>query len=93
MAKVLTIGRSRLDQLRKSGYRYASIALWPDGVMLDEYGQNVSTDMHNDPQMAISVCTSLTQEGFGCEGEYYPINVWVVDLKSKNYGDTLNLQY
>ena len=51
---------------------------WDLNCYRGQYGDGVSTDKHPTRESAEAVCRSLEREGFGCEGEHYPIRTWVV---------------
>lgn len=58
-----------------------SNALWPAGVCHTKRGNNISTDTHETESQAQAVCNALYRDGFGGEGERYPIKTWVSDVQ------------
>lgn len=90
MVEVITIGATRLAQLRSNGHKFASVALWPEGIMDDIWGQNLSTDTHDEEGMARHVCKALSEHGYGGFG-VRPLKVWTIDLESTT--DTISLEY
>jgi hypothetical protein len=60
---------------------HRSCAYWPPGTMYD--GSTVTTDLHGDEKSARGVTELLRRNGFGGNHEFYPIVVWVEDIKKK----------
>lgn len=56
---------------------YQSNALWPPGVYISKYGDNISTDVHATQVEAAAVCGHLCNDGFGGERKHFPLLTWV----------------
>jgi hypothetical protein len=59
---------------------HKSHALWADDVYSDCYGEHVSTDNHHSESEAVAVCKRLESEGFGGDGQYFPIKTWMTPM-------------
>ncbi len=55
---------------------WQSNALWPDGVVSSQWGDNISTDKHDTIEQAAAVCRLLKLEGLGAEKKIFPRCVW-----------------
>jgi len=55
-----------------SKQEYISIAIWPEACPSD-----VSFDNHKTYEAASAVCDTLSKDGYGGDGEYYPSACWV----------------
>ncbi len=56
---------------------WQSNAQWPLEVFKGMYGDGISTDKHQSEEAAQNVCDALEIDGFGGQGEYFPIKTWV----------------
>jgi hypothetical protein len=56
-----------------------SILVWPKHINLGwhESVENKSEDTHHSEYAAKAVCQTLIREGFGCDGEDYPVEARV----------------
>lgn len=62
-----------------SNKQFTSNAQWPEGTLLGS-NRDVSTDTHLDRAQAENVCTMLEDNGFGGEGEVFPVRTWVDEV-------------
>ena len=56
---------------------FQSNALWPEGVCYSKYGDNITTDEHDNEQQAKAVCELLCIGGYGGELKHFPLKTWV----------------
>lgn len=56
---------------------WQSNVLWPNDVCHNEYGTDISTDIHLSRDAAMGVCRALHMEGFAGKGEVFPIASWI----------------
>ena len=56
---------------------WISCAEWPKSVYTGSDGFHVSKDGHDTEGAATAVCRHLENEGFGGEGEHFPVRTWV----------------
>lgn len=56
---------------------WQSNAQWPEECYQGMYGDGVSTDKHRNKEAAYAVCGALEIDGFGGDGEYFPMRTWV----------------
>lgn len=54
---------------------YKSNAQWPTNFYRMDGG--ITSDTHRTYDGAAHVCRALLAEGFGCQGIYFPLRVWV----------------
>ena len=59
---------------------HRSHARWPEGTFCSADQHQISTDNHPDEQSAKSVCKLLEAEGFGGDGEIFPLETWVTPI-------------
>lgn len=73
---------------------YKSLAFWPKGVCRNQYGNNVSEDIHPSLLHANSVMHGLTVDGFGGQKKQFPLRVYTAyhyeDIDA--YNDYVNKQ-
>jgi len=55
--------------------KFKSIAVWPDGTTLTF--SDITRDTHDTFSQAQSVCDTLKEKGFGCDGKVFPLDVYV----------------
>jgi len=56
---------------------YYSNAEWPEGTYSNQYGKPISSDNHRSLNNAFAVCKGLERDGFGGDGEVFPVRTWV----------------
>lgn len=56
---------------------YKSNAQWPLDVYRGIDGSGISADDHYTREEAANVCRMLRRDGFGGQGIYFPLRVWV----------------
>ena len=61
---------------------YKSIAVWPKGTYENEYGEPISSDIHDSESAAKGVCDLLKRKGFACLGKIFPLETKVVKLNN-----------
>ena len=62
--------------------KYQSVAIWPDDSgIYNIYGENKSTDKHYTHDEAQGVCNLLMADGFGGDGEIFPVRCYVEKVK------------
>ena len=54
---------------------------WPLECYSGPEGKGITTDKHRSPESAQAVCDTLMREGFGCQGEWFPIKAWVSEVE------------
>jgi hypothetical protein len=59
--------------------RYTSNAQWPKGTL--HYQDEITQDKHYTYDEAFNVCLALEQQGFGGDGEVFPLSTWVDEIK------------
>jgi len=69
-----------MEDVGMSELKYQSNAEWAPDVYVDKDGSHISTDTHSTPENAQTVCNILELDGFGCQGEHFPIRTWVSEL-------------
>ncbi len=57
--------------------KFKSIAVWPDGIVHNPEGTNITEDFHDTYEQANGVIRRLNREGFGGEGKCFPISTSV----------------
>ena len=57
--------------------RFKSCAEWPEGVVSNSNGNNITKDEHRSRKEAEAVVRLLEKEGFGGDGEVFPKRTWV----------------
>jgi hypothetical protein len=59
-------------------YTYFANARWPmNRGISNEYGEPESSDKHQTEREALAVCKLLEKEGYGGDGEIFPVRTWV----------------
>ncbi len=58
--------------------KFKSCAEWPKELAV---ANNISTDNHDTESQAKAVCRMLERDGFGGNGEIFPIRTWVEPIK------------
>jgi len=58
--------------------KYKSCARWPKGTI--GCHSDISTDIHDEKDQALSVCRMLRIRGFGGDGIIFPIEVCVEEV-------------
>ena len=58
---------------------WISVAKWPCPQVRLGNGDNSSTDSHGTKEEAISVCRALENEGFGGNGNIFPLETYVIE--------------
>lgn len=62
--------------------KWKSIAVWPDSIKVGNIvGKNESEDIHYDEDQAYAVCRGLRRDGFGGQGQVFPISTRVEEVK------------
>jgi hypothetical protein len=56
--------------------KYLSFAEWPEGTCRNRFGKPISQDTHESKESAERVCRLLEREGYGGQGEAFPIRTW-----------------
>lgn len=56
--------------------KFKSCAEWPEEVRTGDIG-NITTDQHESREAARAVCRALERDGFGGDGQHYPLRTWV----------------
>lgn len=56
-----------------------SVADWGDYTVFNGRLDNITHDTHPTEDAAQAVVRMLTREGFGGEGQVFPVKVWVSD--------------
>lgn len=75
------IGKPKCGCKGEHTMEYISKAYWPEGTETgDPFGQPISTDRHMTRKEAEGVCRVLERDGFGCNGEIFPIKTEVVEI-------------
>lgn len=57
---------------------WTSNAMWPCGTLVG--GEQVTTDTHETKQQAQAVASMLERDGFGGDGEVFPVRTWVAQV-------------
>jgi len=63
--------------------RYKTVAYWPQNITLGTHG-NTSSDTHRSKEEAEWVAKELMENGFGGEGDTYPLKVEVLPIGETN---------
>ena len=60
--------------------RWKSFAMWPDGCCpgIGNYSENT----HDSRPQAEAVCAALKREGFGGNGQFYPLKTWIEEIQA-----------
>lgn len=69
--------------IRMNDDEWQSNAQWPLECYRGADGKGISTDTHRSAAGAEAVCRILEAEGFGGQGEYFPIKTWYHKVKEK----------
>ena len=56
--------------------KYKSCCQWPAGT-LDGYENDISTDTHESIEGAKAVIDLLRKNGFGGDGQIFPVKTWI----------------
>ena len=59
---------------------HRSHARWAEGVYTSAKGDTISTDDHHSEAAAHAVCLRLQRDGFGGDGQFFPIETWVTPI-------------
>jgi len=59
------------------GYRWKSVAIWPEGTCTCSTGKDVSQDFHGTKAEAEGVCRMLCSDGFGGDRKRFPIRTHI----------------
>lgn len=57
--------------------KWRSIAVWPEGVIIASTGKSESSDIHDSREAAEAACRRLRRDGFGGNGEHFPLSLRV----------------
>jgi len=63
-----------------SCFNFRSHARWPKEVYSGMDGSCISTDNHGTEEQAKIVCRRLELDGFGGDGQAFPIETWVTPI-------------
>lgn len=61
---------------------FQSNAIWPAGTCTNQWGNDISSDVHATEEAATNACRMLEKEGFGGEGKVFPLFTWVSSVQS-----------
>jgi len=59
---------------------WKSYAEWNPEVYTNHYGEPISEDTHASEGAARGVCFMLERDGFGGDGQYFPVRTWVEEI-------------